>query len=138
MTEARSDDVTITTDIAKCPVHVLISRYKYLRLNKAVCTLDVCCSRLVPQCGCLQPTGQIQTHQPLLPAHLYSRRESNGKQTHWLSLSLHRPFCSLFKQHTDKCTYIVFNNLKFILKRLKRSYMFRSYDHPQGAYFVPC
>jgi len=33
--------------------------------------------------------------------------------------------------------YIVFNNLKFTLKHLKRSYMFRSYDHPQGAYFVP-
>jgi len=43
----------------------------------------------------------------------------------------------LFKQHTKKCTYIGFNNLKFTLKRLKRSYMFRSYDHPQGAYFVP-
>jgi len=40
--------------------------------------------------------------------------------------------------HTNKCTYTVFNNLKFILKYLKRSYMFRSYDHPQGAYFVPC
>ena len=34
--------------------------------------------------------------------------------------------------------YIVFNNLKFTVKHLKRSYMFRSYDHPQGAYFVPC
>jgi len=31
-----------------------------------------------------------------------------------------------------------FNDLKFTLKHLKRSYMFRSYDHPQGAYFVPC
>ena len=30
------------------------------------------------------------------------------------------------------------SNLKFTLKHLKRSYMFRSYDHPQGAYFVPC
>ena len=29
-------------------------------------------------------------------------------------------------------------NLKFTLKHLKRPYMFRSYDHPQGAYFVPC
>ena len=28
--------------------------------------------------------------------------------------------------------YIVFNNLKFTLKHLKRSYVFRSYDHPQG------
>jgi len=33
---------------------------------------------------------------------------------------------------------IVFNNLKFKLKHLKRSYMCRSHDHPQGAYFVPC
>ena len=51
----------------------------------------------------------------------------------WKSLSLHRAFCSLFQQHTNKCTYIVFNNLKFTLKHLKRSYMFRSYDHSQGA-----
>jgi len=27
-----------------------------------------------------------------------------------------------------------FNDLKYTLKLLKRSYMFRSYDHPQGAY----
>jgi len=27
-----------------------------------------------------------------------------------------------------------FNDLNFTLKHLKRSYMFRSYDHPQGAY----
>jgi len=32
--------------------------------------------------------------------------------------------------------YVVFNYLKFTLKRLKR-YMFQSYDHPHGAYFVP-
>jgi len=31
-----------------------------------------------------------------------------------------------------------FNDLKFTLKHLKRSYMFRSYDHPQGAHIVPC
>jgi len=37
-----------------------------------------------------------------------------------------------FQQHTNRCTYIVFDNLKFTLKHLKRSYMFRSYDHPQG------
>ena len=35
--------------------------------------------------------------------------------------------------HTNKCTYIVFKNLKFTLKHLKRSYMFRSYDHPLGT-----
>ena len=29
-----------------------------------------------------------------------------------------------------------FKDLKFTLKHLKRSYMFRSYDHPQGAYTV--
>jgi len=27
---------------------------------------------------------------------------------------------------------------KFTLKRLKRSYMFRSHDHKPGAYIVPC
>ena len=31
-----------------------------------------------------------------------------------------------------------FNDLKFTLKHLKCSYMFRSYDHPQAAYIVPC
>jgi len=31
-----------------------------------------------------------------------------------------------------------FNNLKLTLKHLKRSYMFRSCDHSQGAYIVPC
>jgi len=31
-----------------------------------------------------------------------------------------------------------FNDLKLTLKHLKRSHMFRSYDHPQGAYTVPC
>ena len=31
-----------------------------------------------------------------------------------------------------------FNDLKFTLKHLKRSNMFRSYDHPQAAYIVPC
>ena len=34
--------------------------------------------------------------------------------------------------------YIVFNNRKFTLKHLKLSYVFRLYDHHQGAYFVPC
>jgi len=31
-----------------------------------------------------------------------------------------------------------FNDLKFTLKHLKSSYMFRSYDHPQGACIVSC
>ena len=31
-----------------------------------------------------------------------------------------------------------FDDLKFTLKHLKRSYMFRSYDHPQRAHIVPC
>jgi len=31
------------------------------------------------------------------------------------------------------------NSLKsFTLKRLKLSYMFRSLDHPQEAYIIPC
>jgi len=29
-------------------------------------------------------------------------------------------------------------SVKFTLKHVKRSYMFRSHDHPQGAYIVPC
>ena len=45
-------------------------------------------------------------------------------------LSVGHNHCSLFKQHANKCTYIDSNNLKFTLKHLKRSYMFRSYDHP--------
>jgi len=51
-----------------------------------------------------------------------------------LSSSLHVPFCSL--SITPKNAYILFNNLKFTLKHLKRSYIFRSYDHPQAAYIV--
>jgi len=34
--------------------------------------------------------------------------------------------------------YMLFNKFKFTLKQLKRSYMFRSHDNPQGAYIVPC
>jgi hypothetical protein len=41
------------------------------------------------------------------------------------SLSLHRAFCSLFQYRTNKCTCIVFNRLKFTLKYLERTYMFR-------------
>ena len=56
-------------------------------------------------------------------------------------------------RHTNKCThththththiyiyiYIYYSrSLKFSLKHLKRSYMFRSRDHPQGAFIVPC
>jgi len=42
---------------------------------------------------------------------------------------------------THAYIYLFIHNLrslKFTLKHLKRSYMFRSHDHPQGAYFVPC
>ena len=43
--------------------------------------------------------------------------------------------------HTNTCTYIYIyylRSLKFTLKHLKRSYMFRSHNHPQGAYIVLC
>jgi len=42
------------------------------------------------------------------------------------------------RTHTHTHIYI-YNliSLKFTLKHLKR-YMFRSHDHPQGAYIVPC
>ena len=40
--------------------------------------------------------------------------------------------------HTNECTVIYYISLKFTLKYLKISYMFRSLDHPQGAYIVTC
>ena len=36
----------------------------------------------------------------------------------------------VYFSNTPTKAHIVFNNLKFILKHLKLSYMFRSYDHP--------
>jgi len=40
---------------------------------------------------------------------------------------------------TNTCIYIYnLKSIKFTLKHLKRSYMFRSHDHPQGAHIVPC
>jgi len=39
--------------------------------------------------------------------------------------------------HSNICAYYL-RNIKFTLKHLKRSYIFRSHDHPQGAYIVPC
>jgi len=45
--------------------------------------------------------------------------------------------------HTNIYIYIyiyIYNlrSLKFTLKHLKRSYMFRSHDHPQGENIIPC
>jgi hypothetical protein len=39
---------------------------------------------------------------------------------------------------TNKCTNVYCIILKHTLKHLKSSYMFRSIDHHQGAYVVPC
>jgi hypothetical protein len=40
---------------------------------------------------------------------------------------------------TNVHIYIYYSrSQKFTLKRFKRSYMFRSHDHPEGAYTVPC
>ena len=40
---------------------------------------------------------------------------------------------------THQRMHKLYISLKFIvLKHLKCSYMFRSLDHPQGAYIVPC
>ena len=40
--------------------------------------------------------------------------------------------------HTHIYIYVYYlRSLKFTLTHLKRSYMFRSHDHPQGAYIVP-
>ena len=40
--------------------------------------------------------------------------------------------------HQHMQLYILFKKSKIDMKHLKRSYMFRSHDHPQGAYIVPC
>ena len=55
-------------------------------------------------------------------------------------LSFHRAFYTLFnytheRMHTH--TYYL-RSPKFTLKHFKRSYMYRSHDHPQGTYIVPC
>jgi len=42
------------------------------------------------------------------------------------------------QQHMHLYIYILFKKSKSYIKYLKRSYMFRSHDHPQGAYIVPC
>jgi hypothetical protein len=42
------------------------------------------------------------------------------------------------QMHLFIILWILKYTLKFTLKHLKRSYMFRSSDHPQGAYIVPC
>jgi len=45
----------------------------------------------------------------------------------------------LITQPAHAYIYIyILRSLKFTLKYLKRSYVFRSHDHPQGAYIVPC
>ena len=63
----------------------------------------------------------------------------------FLAIYLHTPTHAHAHTHTHTHThthiYIYIYNLrslKFTLKHLKRSYMFRSHDHPQGAYIVPC
>ena len=54
---------------------------------------------------------------------------------HQLSLLLHRAFWNLFNLHTPTNAPVYYlRSLKFTLKHLKLSYMFRSYDHPQGAH----
>ena len=41
--------------------------------------------------------------------------------------------------HTNICIYTYYlRSLKFTLKHLKRSYMFRPHDLLPGAYIVPC
>jgi len=71
---------------------------------------------------------------------------SHPRRRFVLFLSFHRAFCRLFNythqhMHTHIYTYIYIyylRSLKFTLKHLKCSYMFRTHDHPQGAYIVPC
>jgi hypothetical protein len=75
-------------------------------------------------------TGQLGPHRVNFPKTWYLRvfRKYVKKIQVWFTESL----------HTNECTVIYYNSLKFTLKCLKSSYMFRSLDHPQGAYIVPC
>ena len=62
----------------------------------------------------------------------------NQANVYFTFLLLHPAFCSLFNYtHTHAHIYNL-RSLKLALKHLKRPYMFRSHDHPQGAYIVPC
>jgi len=57
----------------------------------------------------------------------------------WLELSEIRSKVFVGYLITPTHAHIYYlRSLKFTLKHLKLSYMFRSHDHPQGAYFVPC
>ena len=58
-------------------------------------------------------------------------RNNRGYMKFIYIIQLHTP------THAHIYTYYL-RSLKFTLKHLKRSYMFRSHDHPQGAYIVPC
>ena len=56
------------------------------------------------------------------------------KQFKW-EITVHTPTHT----HTHIYIYIYYlRSLKFTLKYLKPSYMFRSHNHPQGTYIVPC
>ena len=50
-----------------------------------------------------------------------------------------KTFFNYLITHASTCTYISYlRSAKFTIKHLKRSYMFQSHNHPQGAYIVPC
>jgi len=72
---------------------------------------------------------------PFLSLQVYSVHFNCYKNYHFSTHDLNIEKLISVTHH--KCTYIVFNKLKCTLKHLKRSHMFRSYNHPQGAYFVP-
>jgi len=61
-----------------------------------------------------------------------------GLEFSQLSLSLHRVHSVVCLINIPTNAHMLFNNLKYALKHIKRFYMFRSRDHPQGAYIVPC
>jgi hypothetical protein len=59
------------------------------------------------------------------------------KTEHLYCCTVHSEDSLIIKKPTNALLYVVFI-LKFILKHLKSSYMFRSIDHHQGAHVVPC
>jgi len=90
-------------------------------------------------------------HVPKISYHTSRRKLPLGKNALvFLFSSLHRAFCSLIAHtntrahtHTHTHTYIYIyicylRSLKFKLKHLKLSYMFRTHDHLRRAFTVRC
>jgi len=81
----------------------------------------------------VQQTSDLQTTCSTMPIYLISQNKTMPYLYRFTANFV------VYLSNTPTNAHIQsFNNVKFALKHLKRSNMFRSYDHPQGAYSVPC